>query len=86
MRTSVIENLIRKSEGRVFGVTFIPRGGGDERTMSARLGVSKGVSGRGMAFNPSDHNLINVYDMNEEGHQNIPLDGITSLTIDGESY
>lgn len=53
----------KTSDGRIFSVDFIKRGDGSLRTMSARRGVKKDVKGVGMAYNPDDYNLLNVYDM-----------------------
>ena len=40
--------MLKDSKGKIFGVKFIKRSTGDIRTMSARLGVSKGVKGIGL--------------------------------------
>ena len=56
-------DLIRGSKGKVFGVTFIKRTNGEERTMNARLGVKKGVTGEGLKFDPKQYALIPVYEM-----------------------
>ena len=51
-------DLIRGSKGRVFTVTFIKRTNGDVRTMNARIGVSKYVTGEGLKFDPKAYALI----------------------------
>ena len=75
--------LIKGSKGRVFGVQFIKRSTGEVRTMSARTGVAKYVTGEGLKFSPSKKNLIAIFDMNKQGYRMINLEGITSLRMNG---
>ena len=37
----------------------------------------KGITGGGLKFTPSEHDLITLYDMNAKGYRNIPLDNLT---------
>lgn len=74
-----------RDRGIVFGVTFIKRSTGERRTMSARLGVHKGVKGVGLAFEPKDHNLLCVYDMNHSFRM-INLEGLLRVAIQGEEW
>lgn len=78
--------MIRGSKGKVFGVTFIKRTTGEARTMQARLGVKKGVTGEGLKFNPKDYALIPVYEMPKQQFRMINLEGLTDLTMEGEKY
>jgi hypothetical protein len=54
--------LIKKSGGKLFRVTFIKRSTGSPRRMVARLGVRKGVNGDGKRFDPAAHNLLTVHE------------------------
>jgi hypothetical protein len=47
MTTMTINELVAnvRNTGTVFGVTFIKKGDGSVRNMSARMGVTKGVTG-----------------------------------------
>ena len=78
--------MIRGSKGKVFGVTFIKRTTGEVRTMQARLGVRKGVTGEGLKFNPKDYALIPVYEMPMQQFRMVNLEGLTNLSIEGEKY
>ena len=69
--------------GRIFGVRFIKRTNGDERTMTARLNVRKGVKGTGLPFSPEEKNLIVAYEMPHKRFRLIPIENILSLSIDG---
>ena len=79
-------DLIRGSKGKVFGVTFIKRTNGKERTMNARLGVKKGVTGEGLKFDPKQYALIPVYEMPTQQFRMVHLEGLTSLNLEGEKY
>ena len=97
-------NLIEdtRSQGTIFNVSFIKRTTGEERTMRARLGVKRGVTGVGMAYKPSEKNLIACYDVQKaqemkslglddvaaakKSYRMIDANTITMLAVSGESY
>ena len=97
-------NLIEdtRSQGTIFNVSFIKRTTGEERTMRARLGVKRGVTGVGMAYKPSEKNLIACYDVQKaqemkslglddvaaakKSYRMIHANTITMLAVSGESY
>jgi hypothetical protein len=54
--------LIKKSGGKLFRVTFIKRSTGSPRRMVARTGVRKGVNGDGKRFDPAAHNLLTLHE------------------------
>lgn len=59
-----LENFIKQTEnGQLFTVEFIKRGDDTLRMMNCRRGVKKGVTGKGLAFNPADYALLVVFDM-----------------------
>ena len=97
-------NLIEdtRSQGTIFNVSFIKRTTGEERTMRARLGVKRGVTGVGMAYDPKSKNLIACYDVQKaqemkslglddvaaakKSYRMIDANSITMLAVSGESY
>ena len=97
-------NLIEgtRPQGTIFNVSFIKRTTGEERTMRARLGVKRGVTGVGMAYNPKSKNLIACYDVqkaqemkslglddveaSKKSYRMIDANTITTLAVSGESY
>ena len=93
-RQEVVQ-LIRDSEGKVFNVQFIKKGGGI-RSMNCRLGytVKKGLKGGELPYNPMEKGLIPAYLMyNDESYQvegnnrrMINEDTILSVSIDGSTY
>lgn len=60
INTKEAAKLIRNSGGKVFSATIVKRTTGSLRRMTARLGVSKGVTGAGASYNAKDHDLIRV--------------------------
>ena len=97
---SIIEAT--RAQGTIFTVTFVKRTTGETRTMNARLGVKRGVTGVGMAYKPSEKNLIACYDVekakemkaqglddvsaSKKSYRMINLEGIISLTVSGQAY
>lgn len=80
-----VKLLLEKAKnGRVFAVDFIKKDG-TPRTMNARLGVKKGVKGVGQKFNPSDYQLLTVFDMQKNAFRMIGLETVTRVTIGGET-
>ena len=77
--------IIRSTEstGHIFGVEFIKRSDGTLRKMQARLGVKKGVTGKGLKFDPKAKGLIVAYEMPHGRFRMIPVENITHLSVDG---
>jgi len=79
------EKLIKSSNGAIFSVQFV-KADGSLRDMTARLGVSKHVNGKGMSFEPSEHDLICVFDMQAKGYRMLRLDTLRHVTTDGQTW
>lgn len=93
--TMTLDEFIEKtSNGQVFTVEFIKRTDNTLRVMNARRGVSKGVKGVGLSYNPADHNLLTVYDMQkletgatEKGaFRSINLEQLVALRMSGKRF
>jgi hypothetical protein len=67
------------TKGRAFQVTFY-KTTGERRTMRARLGMKVGLTGRGQSYDPADHDLITVWELNNN-YRNIPLGRLVSLRV-----
>lgn len=76
--------LEKAKDGKVFAVDFIKKDG-TPRTMTARLGVKKGVKGVGKNYNPADYDLLCVFDMQKAAFRTIGLDTVERVTIGGET-
>jgi hypothetical protein len=77
-----IVNAVRKKVGgTIFHIVFIKRTNGEVRHMNCRLGVSKGVTGKGMAYDPIEKGLLTVYDTDKRGYRTVPVDGVVCAKI-----
>ena len=79
------EQLIKSSNGTIFAVSFI-KADGTLREMVCRTGVSKGCKGKGLAYSPSDYDLLTVYDVAAQGYRMIRLQTLRNVTMQGRQY
>ena len=75
--------LIRESKGRICFAQFVKKDG-TLRSMTFRTGVTKGVTGRGLSYEPEAYYMIVVYDMEKQGFRMINLKTLQTLTVSGE--
>jgi hypothetical protein len=73
-----ITNKIKNTKGKFFSVSFVKKDG-TTRNMTARIGVVKGVNGKGLNYIPSDKNLIVVYAMDKLSYRMINLETVSSF-------
>lgn len=78
--------LLSMTQGRAFAVTFTKRTTGEVRHMNARLGVKKGVKGVGLKFDPSERDLLIVYDLQKQAFRSISLDSVTEVVVERRKY
>lgn len=78
--------MIGGTAGQTFGIEFIKRTTNERRVMSCRLGVRKGVTGVGLAFNPASKGLLGVFDMNSDGFRFVNIEGVQAVTVAGERF
>ena len=83
-RKKALEKLYA-SNGRIFHVIFTKKNG-EVRRMTARLGVHKGVTGKGMRYNPLERGLLPVYDMDKSDWRMVNLKTLRRLSVDHERY
>lgn len=76
---------MRTSSGKVFTATFIKKDG-TVRNLNGRIGVKKGVTGKGMRYKPLQKLLLPVYDMQKKAFRMINLDTMEHLKINGQEY
>ena len=83
----IVEKLLKETANkRIFSVTFIKRSTGEVRKMNARRDVRKGVKGVGLAFEPSEKNLLTVYDMKKKGFRHINLNEVLEFTANKQKF
>lgn len=73
-----MKEQILATNGRFFSVSFIKKDG-TTRKMTARLGVKKDIKGVGLKFNPSEKNLIVVFDIHKKAYRMINLSTILTF-------
>jgi len=78
--------MIKNNQGKIFGVTFVKRTTGDVRNMSARIGVSKGITGEGLKYDPESKQLLTVYDMHKNQYRMLNIETLSRLTMRGHTY
>ena len=79
------KDMIQNSKGKIFTTTYIKKDN-SKRVMNCRLGVSKGVKGVGLKYNPAEYNLIPVYDMQNKGFRMVDVNTLLSICINNQSY
>ena len=79
------KELILSNEDKIFGCSFIKKDG-THRNMTARLLVTKGVTGKGYNFDPSSFNLITAFDMRKKAYRMINCDTLISLSSKKRKY
>jgi hypothetical protein len=77
--------LLKKSEGKMFGVTFVKKNG-EIRNLNGRLGVHKYVTGVGLAFDHNDYGLITVFDIQKDAYRMVNIKTILQVRTGGEIY
>lgn len=85
INTQKLKSLIENSKGQFFSVVFVKKDGSD-RYMTCRTGVSKGVSGAGLKFDPAAHGLVVVYDTKVKQHRMVNLETVKGIQINKETY
>ncbi len=78
-------SLIQETHGKVFTAVFTKKDG-TARKMNCRLGVSKHVTGKGMAYNPAHYGLMTVFDMKSKDYRTLNLKTLTALQVSKEFY
>ena len=72
-------------DGKIASAEFIKKDG-SLRKMVFRTQVTKGVTGEGMKYNPSDYGLRTVFDMQKRAFRMINLETIISIRAKGELH
>ena len=72
-------------DGKIASAEFIKKDG-SLRKMVFRTKVTKGVTGEGMKYNPSDYGLRTVFDMQKGAFRHINLETVTTITAKGKVH
>ena len=74
---------LKGSEGKIFSATFIKKDG-TVRHIVARIGVTKGVTGKGLSFDPLQKLLLPVFDMQKNEYRMINMNTLSEIKLGGE--
>jgi len=85
MHTHEIKEMINGTKGKFFSVTFVKKDG-SVRSMTARLGVKKGIKGVGLKFDPAERDLMVVWATDRKSYRMVNLRTISSLKINGNTH
>jgi hypothetical protein len=66
------------NEGKLFSVTFEKKDG-SLRTMTARLGVRKYLTGGGSKFDAESLGMVRVFSMRDKGYRTVTAEKITRI-------
>lgn len=73
-----VSSMIAATNGRLFTVKFTKRDG-TERTMTARTGVRKHLTGKGMAYNPKARGLVPVFEFGKKDYRMVNTATVSSF-------
>jgi len=85
MTQSEMLKKIQDSNGRIMNIVFTKKDG-TRRSMNCRLGVKKGVTGKGMRYYPILKGLLTVFDMNKNAFRTVNLQTIERVKVAGKEY
>lgn len=71
--------------GKIFSIKFI-KNNGELRTMTARLGVTKYLSGGGLKYDPSELNYLIVFSMKDGGYRTVNMHNVLEIKCNGKKY
>ncbi len=69
---------VKATRGKWFVARFYKKDG-TLRTMNARIGVRKGITGEGLKFSPEDKGLFTVFDRTKSNYRFINLSTLQSV-------
>ena len=81
-----LADIILSTNGDEFTCVFIKKSTGLERTLRGMRNVQKDLKGVGLGYNPKEHNLISIFDVDADDYRMISIDGLISVTYNGVTY
>ena len=82
---AVCKILANTINGNFFGVEYFKKDG-SIRTMLARKGVTKGIKGGGLKYNPLNRSLMGDWDVHKAAYRMVNLDQLISFQAHGIKY
>ena len=72
-------------DGKIASADFIKKDG-SLRKMVFRTKVTKGVTGEGMKYNPSDYGVRPVFDMQKRAFRMVNIETVSTITAKGVTH
>jgi hypothetical protein len=82
-KTQVLNSI---ANGQDFEVKFIKRSNRQLREMKCCKGIPRNLRGGPRAYNPADHRLVCVWDVEKQAYRSIPLEGILTIAVNGQTH
>ncbi len=79
------EKLIKSTLGQFFAVSFV-KADGTYRDMTCRLHVRKGVKSKGLPYDPSEMDLLPVFDVQKREYRMVNLNTLTRVVCNGQTF
>jgi hypothetical protein len=83
MKVKELKELV--GGNNIFTVDFIKKDG-SLRTMNCRLGVRKHLKGGELKYNPTERNLLPVFDMVKQGYRMINVSTIKEVRYNNQKF
>lgn len=77
--------LIKQTNGEIFSVTFTKKDG-TLRDMVCKLGVKKHLKGGEQAYDPTEYDLLCVFDMQKVAYRSISFDTLSRVKVGGIEF
>lgn len=82
-RSKALE-FINSTDGKFFTATFRKKNN-ERRVMNCRINVKKGVTGKGMAYNPVERGFLPVYEGKNDDFRMLNLNTLEEIVFQGHS-
>ena len=77
--------ILLSTKGKCYAVNFT-KTDGTQRSMVCRNEVKKGVTGKGMSYNPATKGQFVTWSMNDKGWKSFKLDNLQQIVFRGVRY
>ena len=85
LKREELVSKIGEQNGRFFTIAF-RKLDGSFRSLNGRTGVKKHSNGGKLKFDPEEHNLVNLYDVQNKGYRFANLDTAIALNAEHKTY
>ena len=82
----LLKDILLKSDGRIFRVSFIKRTTGELRKLVGRIKVHKDLKGVGLRYDVREKNLLTVWDFEKKQYRSVNLDGLVEVVSQDTIY